>query len=134
MAPRGLGIRQRFGRSELPSSFWYLWLGTIVNRVGGFAAPFFMLYLTSRLGMAVASAALLVSLLGAGSFLAQLTANYLVGLALAHWFPVLDPHVQHGVSDAAGHRWRARDRPTGKPQRARLRAAPWRLAPGWRRA
>ena len=40
-----------------------------------------------------------------------------------HWFPVLDPHVQHGVSDAAGHRWRARDRPTGKPQRARLRAA-----------
>jgi MFS family permease len=66
------GLRSRVGRSDLPASFWYLWLGTVVNRLGGFAAPFLMLYLTSRLSMTPASAALLVSVLGAGSFVAQL--------------------------------------------------------------
>src|SRR4051794_6098811 len=70
-------IRARFGRSDLPPSFWYLWLGTLVNRLGGFAAPFLILYLTARLGMTPASAALLVSVLGAGSFIAQLTGGEL---------------------------------------------------------
>jgi hypothetical protein len=50
MAPSRLSLRQRFGRSEMPVSFWYLWLGTLVNRLGGFAVPFLMLYLTTRLG------------------------------------------------------------------------------------
>jgi MFS family permease len=72
-----LDLRQRFARSELPASFWYLWLGTIVNRLGGFAAPFLVLYLTARLGMNVADAAFLVSVLGAGSFIAQLTGGEL---------------------------------------------------------
>jgi len=76
MAPR-LSLRQRLGRSEMPASFWYLWLGTVVNRLGGFAVPFLVLYLTARLGMAPASAALLVSVLGAGSFLAQLSGGEL---------------------------------------------------------
>src|SRR3954452_20819742 len=70
-------LRQRFGRSDLPSSFWYLWMGTVLHRPGGFATPFLVLYLTSRLGMAPAAAALLVSVLGAGSFLAQLTGGEL---------------------------------------------------------
>ena len=77
MAPSRLSLRQRFGRSEMPASFWYLWMGTLVNRLGGFAVPFLMLYLTVRLGMAPASAALLVSVLGAGSFLAQLSGGEL---------------------------------------------------------
>jgi MFS family permease len=77
MAPSRLSLRQRFGRSEMPASFWYLWMGTLVNRLGGFAVPFLMLYLTARLGMAPASAALLVSVLGAGSFLAQLSGGEL---------------------------------------------------------
>src|SRR3954452_6113472 len=70
-------LRDRFGRSDLPPSFWYLWLGTIVNRLGGFATPFLMVSLTTRLGMGPASAALLVSVLGAGSFIAQLTGGEL---------------------------------------------------------
>src|SRR3954469_15174751 len=70
-------IRGRFGRSDLPPSFWYLWLGTLVNRLGGFAAPFLILYLTTRLSMTPATAALLVSVLGAGSFIAQLTGGEL---------------------------------------------------------
>ena len=77
MAASVPGIRNRLGRSDLPPSFWYLWLGTIVNRLGGFATPFLVLYLTSQIGMTVAAAALLVSVLGAGSFIAQLTGGEL---------------------------------------------------------
>jgi hypothetical protein len=51
-------LRERFGSSDLPSSFWYLWLGTVVNGVGGFATPFLMLHLTARLGMPPAAAEL----------------------------------------------------------------------------
>ena len=56
----------------MPAEFWFLWLGTVINRLGGFAAPFLTLYLTSRLGLSVAIGALFVSVLGAGSFIAQL--------------------------------------------------------------
>lgn len=77
MSRTRLTLRERFGRSDLPASFWYLWLGTIVNRTGGFAAPFLMLYLTSKLSMTAGSAALLVSVLGAGSFFAQLSGGEL---------------------------------------------------------
>jgi MFS family permease len=52
-------------------------MGTIINRLGGFAVPFLMLYLTARLGMSAAAAAGVVSALGAGSFLAQLTGGEL---------------------------------------------------------
>jgi MFS family permease len=60
-----------YGR-ELPPAFWFLWFGTVINRLGGFAVPFLMLYLTGRLGITAATAALMVSVLGAGSFFAQL--------------------------------------------------------------
>jgi hypothetical protein len=36
--PARLSLRN----SELPASFWYLWLGTVINRLGGFAVPFLM--------------------------------------------------------------------------------------------
>ena len=61
-----------YGR-DLPPEFWFLWLGTVVNRLGGFAVPFLMLYLTGKLGIEPAEAALMVSVLGAGSFASQLT-------------------------------------------------------------
>jgi len=61
----------------LPRAFWFLWIGTIVNRLGGFAVPFLMLYLTTRLELSVSTAALVVSALGAGSFVAQLTGGEL---------------------------------------------------------
>jgi MFS family permease len=60
-----------YGR-ELPPQFWFLWLGTVINRLGGFAAPFLTLYLVHRLGLSIATGALMVSILGAGSFIAQL--------------------------------------------------------------
>lgn len=58
-------------------TFWYLWLGTLINRVGGFAMPFLMLYLTLQLGLPLAGAAVLVSLLGLGSFQAQVSGGEL---------------------------------------------------------
>jgi MFS family permease len=67
-------LRSRFsvyGR-DLPPTFWFLWFGTAINRLGGFAVPFLMLYFTGKLGITPATAALMVSVLGAGSFFSQL--------------------------------------------------------------
>ena len=62
---------------ELPPRFWFLWLGTVINRLGSFAVPFLMLYLTSQLGVSAGTAALMVSVLGAGSFVSQLSGGEL---------------------------------------------------------
>jgi len=61
----------------LPRAYWFLWAGTIVNRVGGFVIPFLTLYLTTQRGYSVAAAALMVSLYGAGSFTANLVGGEL---------------------------------------------------------
>jgi MFS family permease len=61
----------------LPRGYWLLWMGTLINRLGGFVVPFLTLYLTGQRGVAVSQAALMVSLLGAGSFIAQLTGGEL---------------------------------------------------------
>ena len=71
MIARSLSRLSPYGR-ELPAEFWFLWLGTVINRLGGFAVPFLMLYLTAKRQMDPATAALFVSVLGAGSFVAQL--------------------------------------------------------------
>ncbi|HEY2981113.1 MAG TPA: MFS transporter [Anaerolineales bacterium] len=72
-------LRSRLGAfSEgLPPAYWLLWLGTLINRLGGFVIPFLTLYLTQRRGIAVSQAALMVSLFGAGSFIAQLVGGEL---------------------------------------------------------
>jgi MFS family permease len=62
---------------DLPPTYWYLWLGILINRLGSFVIPFLTLYLTSRRGFTVSQAALTVSLFGAGSFLAQLVGGEL---------------------------------------------------------
>lgn len=61
-----------FRQTGLPRSYWLLWAGTIVNRLGGFVIPFLTLYLTGPRGLPVSQAALMVSLFGAGSFSASL--------------------------------------------------------------
>jgi MFS family permease len=57
---------------NLPRPFWLLFIGTFINRLGGFVVPFLTLYLTAQRGLSIAQAGLIVSLFGAGSFLAQL--------------------------------------------------------------
>jgi MFS family permease len=51
----------------LPRTFWFLWAGTLVNRLGGFVAPFLAIYLTNVRGLPVERAGLIVSLVGFGS-------------------------------------------------------------------
>jgi hypothetical protein len=73
------GLRTRLGNlsADLPPEFWFLWLGTVINRLGGFVVPFLSLYLTSELGVPVGEAGVVVALFGAGSFAAQLTGGEL---------------------------------------------------------
>lgn len=61
----------------LPPTYWLLWSGTLINRLGGFVVPFLSLYLTSQRGISISQAALMVSLFGAGSFLSQLVGGEL---------------------------------------------------------
>jgi MFS family permease len=67
-------IRSRFIglTAELPPMYWFLWLGTLINRFGSFVVPFLTLYFTSQRGISVSGASLMVSLFGIGSFAAQL--------------------------------------------------------------
>ena len=62
---------------NLPRTYWFLFVGTLINRLGSFVAPFLTLYLTDERGISASRAALVVSCLGAGSFLAQLTGGEL---------------------------------------------------------
>ncbi|MSP63712.1 MAG: MFS transporter [Myxococcales bacterium] len=52
----------------LPRAFWYLCLGTLVNRAGGFVVPFLALYLTEERELTAPQAGFVVSLYGVGSF------------------------------------------------------------------
>jgi MFS family permease len=61
----------------MPRTFWLLWAGTIVNRLGGLVIPFLALYLTGPRGLPVGQAALIVSLFGGGSFAASLVGGEL---------------------------------------------------------
>ena len=55
----------------LPRPFWYLWAGTVFNRVGSFVVPFLALYLTGSRDVTVGQAGLVLSVLGLGSAVSQ---------------------------------------------------------------
>src|SRR3990172_10211266 len=107
-------FRDRFGSitKSLPSTYWILWIGTVINRLGGFVIPFLTLYLTSQRNISPSRAAFMVALFGAGSFLSQLSggemtdrlgrrpvmllsffitpiAMVILGLAESHWLFML---------------------------------------------
>src|SRR3954468_19936316 len=50
----------------LPATFWYLWTGLLISRVGGFAVLFLSLYLTAQRGASAALAGLIVGGYGIG--------------------------------------------------------------------
>ena len=50
----------------LPATYWYLWTGLLINRVGGFAVLFLSLYLTAQRGASTALAGLIVGAYGIG--------------------------------------------------------------------
>lgn len=53
----------------LPRTYWILWTGALINRLGGFVMPLLALYLTGERGLSVEQAGLVVSLYGAGALL-----------------------------------------------------------------
>ncbi|MDT4946017.1 MAG: hypothetical protein QOH14_2750 [Pseudonocardiales bacterium] len=55
----------------LPGPFWWLWLGTLVNRAGTFIEPFFVLYLTGPRHVSVQTAGIVLTVWGMGSLLSQ---------------------------------------------------------------
>lgn len=74
-----LPVRSRLSglTAGLPRAYWLLWIGTVINRLGGFVSPFLSLYLTSERGISISQAGMMVSLLGAGSFASQLVGGEL---------------------------------------------------------
>jgi MFS family permease len=68
-------VRARLG--GLPRSFWVLWTGTLVNRLGTMVLPFLALYLTSGRGLSVTTAGTVLALLGIGQMFSQLIGGVL---------------------------------------------------------
>src|SRR5262249_3814886 len=64
------GERMRQLGAGLPRAYWYVWAGTLVNRMGGFVAPFLSLYLTQERGLTVGTVGQVVACFGAGAVLA----------------------------------------------------------------
>lgn len=63
--------------AQLPADYWFLWIGTLINRLGGFVSMFLALYLTGERGVSIADASLVVALFGAGSFVAAIVGGEL---------------------------------------------------------
>jgi len=68
-------VRARFG--GLPRAYWYLWGGTLVNRLGTMVQPFFAFYLTGRRGLSITAVGLVLTMFGAGALFSQLLSGWL---------------------------------------------------------
>ncbi|HEU5427515.1 MAG TPA: MFS transporter [Actinocrinis sp.] len=51
----------------LPGAFWWLWVATLVNRLGGFVLPFFAFYITGPLHRSAVFAGAVAALFGVGA-------------------------------------------------------------------
>jgi MFS family permease len=79
----GVASSDKRGRSSLnsggfPRSFWVVWVGTVINRLGYVVEPFLALYLVHGRGLSIGEAGLLVACFGAGSFVSQPIGGILV--------------------------------------------------------
>jgi len=63
--------------APLPRTFWVLWTGTLVNRLGGFVAPFLALYLVQGRGVRLEVAGLVASMYSLGGMVASLAGGVL---------------------------------------------------------
>ena len=61
----------------LPRTFWIIWSGTLVNRLGTMVEPFIGLYLTQARGFSLAAAGTVMTLYGAGALLSQVVAGWM---------------------------------------------------------
>jgi MFS family permease len=63
--------------SGLPPTYWYLWMGTLVNRIGALVVPFLTIYLTEVRGLSITEAGAIAALYGLGTFAAGPTGGFL---------------------------------------------------------
>jgi MFS family permease len=68
------------GPAGLPMAFWWLWLGTLINKMGSFVLPLLAFYITGALHQSPALAGLVASLYGAGALVAGLVGGVLADL------------------------------------------------------
>jgi MFS family permease len=61
----------------LPGAFWWIWLGTLVNRIGGFVLPFFAFYITGPLHRSAALAGAVTALFGVGAVVSSVVGGVL---------------------------------------------------------
>ncbi|MFY1689626.1 MDR family MFS transporter [Plantactinospora sp. WMMB782] len=61
----------------LPRTFWYLWAGTLINRLGSFVIVFLAIYLTIERGFSEFQAGLVLGLWGAGGAVGTLAGGIL---------------------------------------------------------
>jgi MFS family permease len=61
----------------LPRAFWYLWAGTLVNRIGGLVVPFFAIYLSETRGLSREEAGAVIAVFGLGQIGAGLLGGFL---------------------------------------------------------
>ncbi|MGX6605138.1 MFS transporter [Micromonosporaceae bacterium Da 78-11] len=61
----------------LPATYWYLWTGLLINRLGGFAVLFLSLYLTAQRDASTALTGLIVGTYGIGGVLGTLLGGVL---------------------------------------------------------
>lgn len=73
------GVRRQFATvsSFAPRAFWFVWWGTLVNRLGGFVVPLLTIYLIQVRKLDVATAGGVVSVFGAGNIVASLVGGQL---------------------------------------------------------
>lgn len=61
----------------LPGAFWWIWLGTLINRIGSFVLPFFAFYLTGPMHRSAAFAGLVTALFGVGAAISGIVGGVL---------------------------------------------------------
>ena len=72
-------LRQRFTTvaGVAPRVYWYVWWGTLINRLGNFVVPLLTIYMTTVRGESVSTAGAVVACFGAGQIAASLVGGQL---------------------------------------------------------
>lgn len=66
----------QFGRT-FPPTYWYLWLGILLNKLGEFVIPFLTIYLTETRHLSAGQATSIIGLVGFGSFISRPIGGFL---------------------------------------------------------
>lgn len=70
-SPRRRRVWWSRNSADLPRSFWVVWIGTVINRLGYVVEPFLALYLVHGRGLSVGVAGVLIACFGGGSLVSQ---------------------------------------------------------------